>query len=66
MTNYDELIPSGVIFNLKEIAEMNLIKVDMCKKLIHQKSIEFVKVGNKLHISRSVLIQYLEENTTIV
>lgn len=62
-TNYDELIPKGVIFNLKEIEEMNIIKIDMAKKLISKNEIEVVKIGNKLHISRSELIRYLETNT---
>ena len=29
---YDALIPQGVIFNLKEIEEMKILKVDMAKK----------------------------------
>jgi len=62
-TNYDNLIPKGVLFNLKQIEEMNLIKVDMCKKLIANNILEIVKVGNKLHISRAELIRYLEDNT---
>lgn len=62
-TNYDELIPKGVIFNLKEIEEMNIIKIDMAKKLIAKSEIEVVKIGNKLHISRYELIRYLEMNT---
>ena len=62
-TNYDELIPKGVIFNLKEIEEMNIIKIDMAKKLILKNEIEVVKIGSKLHISRSELIRYLEVNT---
>ncbi|ATB70772.1 hypothetical protein SJPD1_2683 [Sulfurospirillum diekertiae] len=64
-TNYDELIPKGVIFNLKEIEEMNIIKIDMAKKLISKNEIEVVKIGNKLHISRSELICYLEANTIV-
>lgn len=62
-TNYDELIPKGVIFNLKEIEEMNIIKIDMAKKLISKNEIEVVRIGSKLHISRSELIRYLEVNT---
>ena len=64
-TNYDEIIPKGVIFNLKEIEEMNIIKIDMAKKLIAKNEIEVVKIGNKLHISRSELIRYLEANTIV-
>lgn len=62
-TNYDSIIPTGVLFNLKQIEDMNIIKVSMAKKLILNGEIEVVKIGNKLHISRAVLIGYLEENT---
>ena len=62
-TNYDELIPEGIIFNLKQIEAMKLIKVDMAKKLILNGELEFVKIGNKLHLSRAVIINYLEKNT---
>lgn len=62
-TNYDEIIPYGVLFNLKEVEEMRIIKVDMAKKLILKGEIEFVKIGNKIHLSRTVLIRYLIENT---
>ncbi len=62
-TNYDELMPKRVIFNLKEVEEMGIIKIDMAKKLIGKGQIEIVKIGNKLHISRSELIRYLEMNT---
>jgi len=62
-TNYDELIPRGVLFNLKEIEDMNLLKVDMAKKLIYNKQIECVKIGSKIHIARSELIRFLVTNT---
>jgi hypothetical protein len=62
-TNYENLIPKGVIFNLKEVEEMGIIKTDMAKKLIGKGELEVVKIGNKLHISRSELIRYLESNT---
>jgi len=61
--DYDKLIPRGVIFNLKEIEEMNIIKVDMAKKLIYKGKLEVVKIGSKLHLSRTELICYLERNT---
>jgi len=32
-TNYDNLIPQGVLFNLRQIEEMNLIKTDMAKMI---------------------------------
>lgn len=63
MTDYDSLLPSGVLFNLKQVEEMGIIKINMAKKLIGKGEIEFVKIGNKIHLSRAVLIGYLEENT---
>lgn len=62
-TNYDEIIPCGVLFNLKEIEEMKIIKVDMAKKLILKGELEHVKIGKKIHLSRTVLIRYLIDNT---
>jgi hypothetical protein len=62
-TDYDKLIPKGVIFNLKQIEEMGIIKIDMAKKLIYKGHIEVVKIGSKLHLSRTELIRYLESNT---
>ncbi len=62
-TDYDALIPKGVLFNLREIEEMKIIKIDMAKKLIEKRAIEIVKIGNKIHISRTELIRFLEEHT---
>lgn len=60
---YDMLIPQGVVFNLKEIEEMKLIKIDMAKKLIYNNELEIVKIGKKIHISRTELIRFLVDNT---
>ena len=62
-TNYDELLPKGILFSIKEIDEMKLIKSDMLKKLIYNREIEVVKIGTKNFISRQVLILFLEKNT---
>ena len=62
-TDYDKLIPKGVLFNLKEVEDMKIIKIDMAKKLISHNKIEMVKIGSKIHLSRSVLIDYLERHT---
>jgi hypothetical protein len=62
-TNYEELIPKGVLFSIKEIEEMGAIKNQMMKKLIKQGNIEIVKIGNKNHISRTELIRFLKDNT---
>ena len=66
ITNYDNLIPQGILFNLRQIEEMNLIKMDMAKKLISKNELETVKIGAKLHISRTELIRYLNDNTIAV
>lgn len=63
MTDYEKLIPNKVLFNIKEIEEMGAIKSEMTKKLIKQGSIEIVKIGNKIHISRTELIRHLKDNT---
>ena len=61
--NYYELLPKGILFSIKEIDDMGLIKSDMLKKLIYNREIEVVKVGTKNFISRSVLILFLKKNT---
>lgn len=65
-TNYNELIPNGLLFSIKEIDEMNLIKSDMLKKIIYNREIEVVKIGKKNFISKQALIAYLEANTVPV
>ena len=62
-TDYNELIPKGVLFSIKDIDEMNLIKSDMLKKLIYNRNIEVVKLGKKNFISRISLVAFLEANT---
>jgi len=62
-TNYNELIPQGVLFSIKQIDEMGIVKSDMLKKLIYNREIEVVKIGKKNFISRLVLIDYLIANT---
>jgi len=62
-TNYQDLLPKGIIFNLKQIEELSILKVSMAKKLILLGQLESVKIGNKIHISRTELIRFLEENT---
>ena len=60
---YDMLVPQGVLFNLKEIEDMKIIKIDMAKKLIYNNELEVVKIGKKIHISRTELIRFLIVNT---
>lgn len=64
-TNYDVLIPKKVLFSIKEIEELGIIKGDMCRKLIFNRKIEVTKVGNKNFISRSEILRFLELNTII-
>ena len=42
---------------------MNIIKIDMAKKLIYNNELEVVKIGKKIHISRTELIRFLVANT---
>ena len=62
-TNFEDLIPQKVLFSIKEIAELGIIKSDMCKKLIYNRELEIVKLGNKNFISRTELIRYLKMRT---
>lgn len=62
-TNFEELIPQKVLFSIKEIAELGIIKSDMCKKLIYNRKIESVKLGTKNFITRTELIRYLKSRT---
>ena len=62
-TNFEELIPKKVLFSIKEIAELGIIKSDMCKKLIYNRKIESVKLGTKNFITRTELIKYLKSRT---
>jgi len=63
ITDFEKLIPKGILFSIKEIDDMNLIKSDMLKKLIYNQTIEVVKIGTKNFISRTALIVFLEDNT---
>lgn len=62
-TDFNALLPEGIIFNVRQIESMGLIKSDMLKKMILNRDIEVIKIGKKNHISRTTLISYLEENT---
>ncbi|MDF1875203.1 DNA-binding protein [Sulfurimonas sp. SAG-AH-194-I05] len=62
-TNFEELIPEGVLFSIKQINDMNIIKSDMLKKLIYKQAIEVVKIGAKNFVSRTALILFLSTNT---
>ena len=62
-TDFNSLLPQGVLFSIKEISAMGLIKSDLLKKLIYSKRIEVTKLASKNYISRSSLIRYLDDNT---
>lgn len=61
--NYNSIIPNGVLFNLAQLQELNIIKIATAKKLIYAGKLEAIKIGNKLHISRAEIIRYLEDRT---
>ena len=65
IADYKNIIPNKVLFNLREVENIGILKIDMAKKLIVNGEIEAVRIGNKLHISRDVLIKYLEDNTMV-
>lgn len=63
ITDFDKLIPEGILFSIRQIDEMKLIKSDLLKKLIYSHKIEVVKLNSKNFISRTALISYLESQT---
>ena len=63
ITNFEELLPQGILFSIREINDMGLIKSDLLKKLIYSQKIEVTKLNSKNFISRSALIDYLTKNT---
>ena len=65
-TNFNELIPDGILFSIRQIDEMGLISSSLLRKLIFKRRIEVTKLASKNFISRTVLIAYLEENTILV
>ena len=63
ITNFEELIPEGVLFSIKQINDIGIIKSDLLKKLIYAYKIEVTKLNSKNFISRQALIAYLTKNT---
>ena len=63
-TNFNKLLPpQPLLYQLRELEELGLVKVKMLKKLISNGKLEAVRIGNRLHISRQTLITFLEERT---
>ncbi len=60
---YEDLIPNSILFSLRDIEELGIIKVSMMKKLIYDGKIQIVKIGNKTHLTRTEIITYLDNNT---
>lgn len=63
VTNFEELLPEGILFSIKQINDMGIIKSDLLKKLIYAHKIEVTKLNSKNFISRSALVSYLQDNT---
>lgn len=63
ITDFEKLLPEGILFSIKEIHDLKLIKSDLLKKLIYSHKIEVVKLNSKNFISRTALISYLEAQT---
>lgn len=63
LKEYDKIIPNQVLFNLKKIEEIGIAKISMMKKLITNGEISIVKIGNKIHVSRSEIIRFMAKNT---
>jgi hypothetical protein len=64
-TNYEDLLPQKVLFNLREIESLGIIKISTIKKILANGQIAYTRIGNKLHVARSELIRYLEVNTKV-
>jgi hypothetical protein len=63
ITDFEKLLPEGILFSIKQINDMGIIKSDLLKKLIYAHKIEVTKLNSKNFISRSALISYLQANT---
>ncbi len=59
-TDYNELLPFWVHFNIAELDELHIIKKDMAKKLFAKGLMKKKLIGNKVHVTRIELIRYLE------
>ena len=61
--DFNTLLPEGLLFSIKEIDNMKLIKKDMLRKIILQQGITVIKIGTKNFIDRQSLVSYLESCT---
>lgn len=65
-TDFNALLPQKILFSIKEIDEIGLIKSDLLKKLIYSQKIEVTKLASKNFVSRTALISYLQANTIAI
>ena len=63
-TNFEEILPNLVLFNLKQLEDFGVLKTPTAKKLITQGKLEAIKIGAKIHITRAEIIRYLTEGIT--
>ena len=63
ITDFGKLLPEGILFSIKQINDMGLIRSDLLKKLIYTHKIEVTKLNSKNFIKRTALIFYLQANT---
>jgi len=63
--NFENLIPNKILFSLKELQSLGLLKVSTAKKLINQGDIVAHRVGVKLFISRIELNRYFTNNIVV-
>ena len=57
--DFEILLPEGLLFSIKDIDSMGLIKKDMLRKIILHQEITVIKLGCKNFIDRQTLINYL-------
>ena len=62
-TNFEEILPNLVLFNLKQLEDFGVLKTPTAKKLINQGKLEAIKIGAKIHIARAEIIRYLTDRT---
>ena len=58
----NSLLPKQILFSLKQLEDIGLLKVSTAKKFIKNGDIIAVKVGAKLFIAREEIIQYFNAN----
>ena len=62
---YEQLLPQQVLFSLKDLQDIGVLKVSTAKKLINEDKLTATKIGVKLFIPRPEIIRYLDVNTKV-